>query len=66
MHMEFELGIGYIYSRAQPYDCFKAGGKCYRRVGIKKHIHWIGPTRAQISLVIPIYCKKKEVKNETH
>jgi hypothetical protein len=64
--MEFELGIGYIYSRAQPYDCFKIGGKCYRRVGIKKHIHWIGPTRAQISLVIPIYCKKKEVKNETH
>lgn len=64
MHMEFEIGFGYIYSEAQPYDCFKAGDKCYRRTGVKKYIHWAGPTRAQISLVIPIYGKKKEVKDE--
>ena len=64
MHMEFEIGFGYIYSEAQPYDCFKPGDKCYRRTGVKKYIHWAGPTRAQISLVIPIYGKKKEVKDE--
>lgn len=64
MHLEFELGFGYIYSRAQPYDCFKAGEKCYRRTGVKKYIHWVGPTRAQVSLVVPIYGRKKEVRNE--
>ena len=59
MHLELELGLGYIYSQAQPYDCFVAGGKCYRRKGVMKHIQWAGPTRAQISLAIPIYSKRK-------
>lgn len=58
-HLEFELGIGYIYSFAQPYDCFEAGEKCYRRVGVKQYVRWFGPTRAQISLVWPIYTRKK-------
>ncbi len=59
MHLEFELGLGYIYSQAQPYDCFKAGDKCYRRKGVMKYIHWVGPTRVQISLTVPIYGKRK-------
>ena len=59
MHMEFELGLGYIYSPAQPYDCFVEGGKCFRRRGVKTYVNWFGPTRAQISLVVPIYTRKK-------
>ena len=59
MHLEFELGLGYIYSEAQPYDCFRAGDKCYRRKGVREYIHWIGPTRAQFSLVIPFWSKRK-------
>lgn len=59
MHLEFELGLGYIYSEAQPYDCFKAGDKCYRRKGVREYIHWVGPTRAQFSLVIPFWSKRK-------
>ena len=59
MHMEFEVGFGYIYSPAQPYDCFVEGGKCFRRKGVKTYVNWFGPTRAQISMVYPIYTRKK-------
>jgi len=57
MHMEFELGVGYIYSPSQPYDTFVAGDKAYRRKGYTRYTRWFGPTRAQISLVVPIYVK---------
>lgn len=60
MHLEFELGLGFIYSVAQPYDCFVEGEKCYRRLGVKDYIRWWGPTRAQISIVVPIYGKIKK------
>ena len=60
MHMELELGVGFIYSTAQPYDCFAEGEKCYRRVGVQENVRWWGPTRAQISLVLPIYGKAKK------
>ena len=58
-HLEFELGVGYIYSPAQPYDTFVEGEKAYRRKGIKRYVRWFGPTRAQASLTIPIYSKRK-------
>ena len=60
MHLEFELGLGYIHSDAQPYDCFIAGDKCYRQKGDTEKVRWIGPTRAQFSLVVPIYVKNKK------
>lgn len=60
MHLEFEIGLGYIYSVAQPYDCFVTGDKCFRRIGVKDYIRWWGPTRAQISIVVPIYGKIKK------
>ena len=59
LHMEVELGIGFIHSMAQPYDNFEQGGKCYRRKGIRQEVNWFGPTRAQISLVLPIYIHSK-------
>lgn len=59
MHLEFELGIGYIYSPAQPYDTFVAGDKAFRRKGVTQYTRWFGPTRAGVNLVVPIYVKKK-------
>lgn len=58
MHLEFGLGIGCIYSPAQPYDTFVQGGKAFRRSGVTRQVRWFGPTRAQISIVVPIYGSK--------
>ena len=55
MHMEVELGLGLIYSDAQPYDVFVPYGDCFRRPEERKIIRWYGPTRAQFNLVVPIY-----------
>lgn len=59
MHLEFELGVGIIEAISQPYDCFVQGDRCFRRAGVKQKTQWIGPSRAQISLVVPIYIHKK-------
>ena len=59
MHLEFELGLGWIHSQAQPYDTFVPGDKAYRRRGTTKYVDWFGPTRAGVSLVVPIYVKTK-------
>ncbi len=57
MHLELELGIGYIWSTSRPYDCLSPGDKIYHRKGVTQQITWFGPTRTQISLVVPIYSK---------
>ncbi len=57
MHMEIEIGLGVIYSDAQPYDCFIPYGECFRRPEERKIIRWYGPTRAQFNLVVPFYRK---------
>lgn len=58
MHLEFELGVGFIYSPATPYDTFEPGGKAYYRPGERTLVQWFGPTRAQINLVVPVYIRK--------
>ena len=55
--MEIEIGLGIIYSDAQPYDCFVPYGECFRRPEERKIIRWYGPTRAQFNLVVPFYRK---------
>lgn len=57
VRLEFEVGLGYIHSKAQPYDCFVPGEKCYKRKGVRKNVNWFGPARAQISVVVPVYIK---------
>lgn len=52
IHMEFELGFGYIYSRAVPYRFI--GQECYLDKNVQRHVHWIGPTKAQVSVVMPL------------
>lgn len=59
IHLEAEIGFGFIWSTARPYDCLEPGGVLYHRKGITRKTTWIGPTRAQISLVVPIYSRKK-------
>lgn len=59
MHLEAEMGLGCIWSKARPYDCLEPGGVIYHRKGVTRKTTWVGPTRAQISLVVPIYISKK-------
>ena len=61
MHMEFSLGLGYIYSIMRPYDVFEDGGKAYK-TGYSKKFHWVGPTKATVSLVLPIKAKRRAGK----
>lgn len=60
MRLQFELGVGYIFSPARVYDCFKEGGKLYRRRNTMQYTRWFGPTRAQLSLVVPIFRSDKK------
>ena len=60
VHLEFSLGVGAIISWAQPYDCY-GDNILYKRAGVRERILWFGPTRAQVSLVIPIYLTRKQV-----
>lgn len=53
LHLEFTLGLGYIYSQMRPYEVFEEGGKAYK-LGYKKNFNWLGPTKAAVSLVFPI------------
>ena len=59
MHVELELGVGCIWALSRPYDCLVPGGVIYHRPGIQEKTFWAGPTRAQVSLVIPVYSRKK-------
>lgn len=59
MHMEIELGLGFIYSKATPYYCYEPYGDCIREPGAIKIVRWYGPTKAQVSIVVPIYRRKK-------
>ena len=58
IHLEFELGLGYIYSKAIPYKYLE--NRCYVMKDMYKVIHWIGPTRAQVSVVVPIYITREQ------
>ena len=57
MHLELTIGVGYLYSYARPYDVFQSGGKAFRE-GYTKNIHWVGPLKAGLSLIVPIYSTK--------
>lgn len=61
MHLEFSLGIGYIYSYLRPYEVYEDGGKGYR-YGYTKNFHWFGPTKATVSFVVPIKGKRRLVQ----
>ena len=58
MNLEFELGLGYIYSRALPYKYI--ADKFYLDNNVAQHIHWFGPTRAQVSVSVPVHISREQ------
>lgn len=58
LHLEFTLGLGYIWSYVKPYNVFEDGGKAYK-TGYTERFNWWGPTKAGVSLVVPIKCKRR-------
>lgn len=63
MHLKFTLGLGYLYSYARPYDVFEPGGKAYKE-GYAKNIHWVGPAKAGVSLVVPVNITRNSKEKE--
>ena len=63
IHFEFSLGVGYIYSQARKYSVIDAGGPLISDKTTKK-IGFFGPTKANVSLVVPIFQKVKP--NDKH
>ena len=61
LHLEFTLGIGWIYSRVKPYEVYSEGGKAYK-LGYEKNFNWYGPAKAGVSLVVPIKAKRRSEK----
>ena len=58
LHLEFSIGLGYIYSNLRPYDVFQSGGLAFRK-GYYENFHWFGPNKAAVSLVVPITAKRR-------
>lgn len=64
LHMEFSLGLGYIYSVARPYKVVEKGGDLLWNKQLQR-IHYFGPTRLNIALTVPIFKRiKREGGNE--
>jgi hypothetical protein len=59
VHFEFTIAVGYIHSVGRTYDVFSEGGDLIPD-GNKHTFQYFGPTKAAVSLVIPIF--KKEGK----
>ena len=58
IHFEFSLGVGYIYSQARKYTVIEEKGPLISDK-ITKNVGYFGPTKANISLVVPIFQKVK-------
>jgi len=63
IHLEFSLGVGYIYSLARKYTVIEAQGPLISDK-ITKKVGFFGPTKANVSLVVPIFQKVKP--NDKH
>lgn len=53
IHLEFTVGLGYIFSQMRPYEVFEEGGNAFK-LGYKKNFNWVGPTKAAVTIVVPI------------
>ena len=58
VHFEFSLGLGFIYSQARKYSVIEENAPLISDK-ITKTIGFFGPTKANISLVVPIFKKVK-------
>lgn len=57
VHFEFTIAVGYIHSVGMTYDVFSEGGDLMPD-GNKQTFQYFGPTKAAVSLVIPIFKKE--------
>ena len=57
MHLEFSLGVGYLFSRATHYEVYEYKGRGYRNKNYRKKFGYFGPLKANVSLVLPIRLK---------
>ena len=58
VHFEFSIGVGCIYSQARKYTVIEPNSPLISDK-ITKNVWFIGPTKANISLVVPIFKKVK-------
>ena len=58
VHLEFTVGLGYLFSKADKYNVFEDGGKGYKK-SYQEHIHWVGPNKLGASIVVPIHFNGK-------
>ena len=58
LHLEFSLGVGFIHSQARKYSVIESGSPLISEK-ITKMVNFFGPTKANISLVVPIFQKVK-------
>lgn len=61
IHLEFTFGVGYLFSKAEKYEVYQENGKGYRK-GYKENIHWVGPNKIGVSVVVPIKAKGRSQK----
>ena len=59
LHLEFTLGLGWIYSRVKPYEVYTEGGFAYK-YSYEKNFNWWGPVKAGVSLIVPIQFKGRD------
>lgn len=65
MRLEFEFAMGFFHNRSIAYDVFTEGGKLIAKDGKRVYFNSPAPTKASISLVLPIFKKyKKTIKLE--
>jgi hypothetical protein len=57
VNMEFTVGVGYIHANSRKYEVLSDGGPLFKKDG-EILFDYVGPTKAAISLVIPI--RKRE------
>ena len=66
MHMELELGVGYLSGSYEIYDVYTEGGQLFRRRDEgRKGFTYMGPLKAGVSLVLPIYKDRKTANTVT-
>lgn len=60
VHLDFELGVGYVMSPgARNYEVYVEGGKLFESASVTRDINYAGPVRASVSLVVPIFKRVK-------
>lgn len=65
MRLEFEFAFGYFHNRSIAYDVFQECGKLIAHGGCRNYFNSPMPTKAAVSLVLPLFKKyKKTIKLE--